>query len=86
MRLSKRIFSWLWNGPDLKYDKKKPDKRLGDFLVEMGAVAPADLDAAIHAQKMGSKKQIGLLLMDQGVLKLNDLVKALKAQRKFRSP
>lgn len=81
MKLSKKILTWFWKAPEIDYAKKEPVKKIGEILIDIGAIAPADLDNALRSQEMGSKKRVGLILMDQGALNLSDLVKALKVQR-----
>ncbi len=54
-------------------------KRLGDFLVEAGAISEPQLRAAIDASKV-SGKRLGEVLIDSGILGEYDLAKALSNQ------
>ena len=55
--------------------------RLGDILVQQGALSQEDLDHALASQA----KPIGELLVEQGVISQEKVVKALKVQEHLRA-
>jgi len=54
-------------------------KRLGEILVESGAISQEQLDNALSMQK-AKKKRLGDLLIDEGFLKEDEMVEALARQ------
>ena len=55
-------------------------KKLGEILVEQGAVRQADVDAVIEAQNLGDPSRIGDLLLANGTVTPLQLARALCAQ------
>lgn len=55
---------------------KKPRKRLGDLLVESGALTPAQLESAL-AEQQASGRVLGELLVDDGIISSQVLVRSL---------
>ncbi|MGB8650544.1 MAG: chemotaxis protein CheA [Mycobacteriales bacterium] len=58
---------------------------LGEVLVERSAVTHEDVEHAVQLQEDGDARQIGELLVDEGVLRPNELVDALQVQAEARS-
>jgi len=58
-----------------------PPSRLGDILVQQGALSQDDLDQALASQV----KPIGELLIERGVISQEKVSKALKVQEQLRS-
>lgn len=67
--------------PDkLQTPTSSPSTRLGDILVQQGALSQEDLDQALAAQA----KPIGELLVERGVISQDKIAKALKVQEHLR--
>ncbi len=58
-------------------------ERLGDILLENGALTPADLAAALGAQR-DVNDRLGKILLDKGLVRPADLLKALARQAGVR--
>ena len=55
-------------------------KRLGEWLVEMGAISQDDLDAAVNDQTNGEANRLGEILLELGRVSPMQLARALAAQ------
>ena len=65
----------MWKGMDFKRRKV----RLGDLLVETGAITQKQLERALEKQKKTSLK-LGETLVDEGIISEDDIAKALSQQ------
>jgi hypothetical protein len=55
-------------------------KKLGEILIEMGAVMPGDLNAALEAQSAGDPSRLGDILVSSGKVMPGDMARALAQQ------
>jgi Type II secretion system (T2SS), protein E, N-terminal domain len=55
-------------------------KRLGELLIEAGAITPADLEGALAAQASGDPERVGEILVARGRLDPTTLARALSHQ------
>lgn len=67
---------------DALASEEKAPRKLGEILVEKGAVSPNDLSRLMQAQNENSAKKLGDLLLEAGMIKAGDLEKALEIQRR----
>ena len=58
-------------------------KMLGEILVEMGLVEPADIEAAVQEQMEGNNKRIGEILVEKGLVQPADITMALAEQHQM---
>jgi type IV pilus assembly protein PilB len=58
---------------------EKPQKRLGEILIEKGLINAEQLDEALEEQK-ASKEFLGMILLKSGRIKEKDLLTALSEQ------
>jgi len=61
---------------------KQQNKRIGDLLVETGAIAEKDLENVLEKQKSDPGKKLGAILVDEKMVKSKDVIKALRDQKK----
>jgi two-component system, chemotaxis family, sensor kinase CheA len=59
--------------------------RLGDLLILRGLVTPAQVEAAIAAQRAGDARHLGEILVAHGVVDAADVFEALNAQSSARA-
>jgi len=59
-------------------------KKLGEILVDMRAVAPRDVEAALDEQKMGNgPRMLGEILVEKGLVRDAAVKRALVVQGRF---
>lgn len=61
------------------------DKRLGEILVDLGALSPARVDQALREQEReGHRRLIGEILVEKGWVRAQDVERALLIQSRVR--
>ena len=63
-----------------------PQPKLGEILVESGAVEKEDVDKAIQEQSKGDPRHVGEILIEQGTARPKDVKEALQQQTENRGP
>lgn len=63
-----------------------PQPKLGQILVESGAVEKEDVDKAIQEQSKGDPRHVGEILIEQGTARPKDVKEALQQQTENRGP
>ena len=58
---------------------KRKSKQLGQILIELGFITPAQLETALEEHRK-TPKSLGRVLIDLGMIKESDLVRALAEQ------
>lgn len=64
-------------------NSEKKRYRLGEILINLGALTQADLDRALDIQSKqpaDEKYPIGRILLEEGCIEPNDLIEAIKIQ------
>ena len=62
-------------------DDDAPDKKIGEILLERGAITKENLDKALKSQK-----RIGEVLLDTGMVNKSEIRSALSEQEQIRTP
>ncbi|MGQ9700101.1 MAG: hypothetical protein ACUVQS_03425 [Candidatus Bipolaricaulaceae bacterium] len=61
------------------------DKRLGEILVDLGALSPGQVDQALREQEReGHRRPIGEILVEKGWVRAQDVKRALLIQSRVR--
>src|SRR6266508_2619902 len=70
----------------LVLDQPTPDPGLGLFLVDMGAIQPAQLERALAEQRLrqGDRTALGAILVELGLAGREDIERAVARQRRAR--
>lgn len=63
-----------------------PQAKIGEILVENGAVEKEDVDKAIQEQSKGDPRHVGEILIEQGTARPKDVKEALQQQTENRGP
>jgi len=70
----------------LTRDEGEDRKRLGEMLVDKGAVSEEDVKEVLDIQKKEHDKKIGEILVEQKKVETKEVVSALREQKKFGEP